>query len=124
MILVIALFFKQRHDFFKKVRDGSTAYSSSSSSSSQATHKPLFRTGASSKSDIKWDDIMDATRNLSEEFMIGSGGSGKIYKAELENGETVAVKKILWKDDLMSNKSFSREVKTLGIIKHRRILLS
>ncbi|CAN6878977.1 unnamed protein product [Brassica oleracea] len=29
MILVIALFFKQRHDFFKKVMDGSSEYSSS-----------------------------------------------------------------------------------------------
>ncbi|KAL0834435.1 hypothetical protein Bca101_086324 [Brassica carinata] len=59
---------------------------------------------------------MDATNNLSEEFMIGSGGSGQIYKAELENGETVAAKKILWKDDLMSNKSFSRESEGLNLL--------
>ncbi|MCI80565.1 LRR receptor-like serine/threonine-protein kinase, partial [Trifolium medium] len=26
---------------------------------------------------------MDATNNLNDDFMIGSGGSGKIYKAEL-----------------------------------------
>ncbi|KAG2238956.1 hypothetical protein Bca52824_089816 [Brassica carinata] len=56
--------------------------------------------------------------------MIGSGGFGKIHKApaELENGETVAVKKILLKDDLMSNKSFGREVKTPGRIKHRHLV--
>jgi serine/threonine protein kinase len=65
---------------------------------------------------------MEATHYLNEEFMIGSGGSGKVYKAELKNGETIAVKKILWKDDLMSNKSFNREVKTLGTIRHRHLV--
>lgn len=65
---------------------------------------------------------MKATKNLSDEFIIGSGGSGRIYKAELDSGETVAVKRILWKDDCLLNKSFVSEVKTLGGIKHRHLV--
>nr|KYP34130.1 LRR receptor-like serine/threonine-protein kinase GSO1 [Cajanus cajan] len=70
----------------------------------------------------EWEDIMDATNNLSDDFMIGSGGSGKIYKAELATGETVAVKKISTKDEFLLNKSFIREVKTLGRIRHRHLV--
>lgn len=75
------------------------------------------------KQDFRWEDIMEATNNLSSEFIIGTGGSGVIFKAELPNGETVAVKKISSKDDsLLANKSFVREVKTLGRIRHRHLV--
>ncbi|KAH0851370.1 LOW QUALITY PROTEIN: hypothetical protein HID58_094797, partial [Brassica napus] len=111
-VLVVVLFCKQSHDLLN------STFSSNASPSSQA---PLFRNGAAN-TDIKWEDIMEATHGLDDEFMIGSGGSGKVYKADLKNGETIAVKKILWKDDLMSNKSFNIEVKTLGTIRHRHLV--
>jgi hypothetical protein len=52
--------------------------------------------------------------DLDEDNVIGSGGSGKVYKATLENGDTVAIKK-LWtvKKDGSSRSSdhgFSAEV--------------
>ncbi|CAN1225761.1 LRR receptor-like serine/threonine-protein kinase GSO1 [Linum grandiflorum] len=65
---------------------------------------------------------MEATNHLSDEFVIGSGGSGTIYRAELASGEMVAVKRVPWKDELMFNKSFAREVKTLGRIRHRHLV--
>lgn len=65
---------------------------------------------------------MDATNNLSDEFIIGSGGSGTVYRVELPTGETVAVKKISLKDEYLLHKSFIREVKTLGRIKHRHLV--
>ncbi|RZC64946.1 hypothetical protein C5167_008638 [Papaver somniferum] len=66
----------------------------------------------------QWEDIMEATHDLSDEYIIGSGGFGTIYKAELPSGEIVAVKKILRKDDPFMDRSFAREIQTLGRIRH------
>ncbi|WOL02219.1 hypothetical protein Cni_G10938 [Canna indica] len=71
-------------------------------------------------------EILDC---LDEDNVIGSGGSGKVYKAVLSNGETVAVKK-LWgtskKDVENVNQStddgFEAEVATLGKIRHKNIV--
>ncbi|MFS8019207.1 putative protein kinase RLK-Pelle-LRR-XI-1 family [Helianthus anomalus] len=65
---------------------------------------------------------MEATNNLSDEFIIGSGGSETIYREEFVTGEIVAIKRIWWKDDVFLDKSFAREVKTIGRIKHKRLL--
>ncbi|KAJ7948367.1 Receptor-like protein kinase [Quillaja saponaria] len=65
---------------------------------------------------------------LSEDNVLGSGASGKVYKVVLSNGEIVAVKK-LWraskKDDgcVGSEKDeFDVEVETLGKIRHKNIV--
>ncbi|KAJ7961464.1 Receptor-like protein kinase [Quillaja saponaria] len=73
---------------------------------------------------------------LVESNMIGKGCSGIVYRAEMENGEVIAVKK-LWpttmaagydcqNDNLGINAgvrdSFSAEVKTLGSIRHKNIV--
>ncbi|KAI3851084.1 hypothetical protein MKX03_001087, partial [Papaver bracteatum] len=65
---------------------------------------------------------MEATHDLGDEYIIGSGGSGTIYKAELPSGEIVAVKKILQKDDLFMDSSFARKIRTLGRIKHMHLV--
>jgi Leucine-rich repeat (LRR) protein/tRNA A-37 threonylcarbamoyl transferase component Bud32 len=118
LALGLALFFKRRREFLKRVSEGNCICSSSSS---QAQRKTPFLRGTA-KRDYRWDDLMEATNNLSDEFIIGSGGSGTIYRAEFQSGETVAVKKILWKDEFLLNKSFAREVKTLGRIRHRNLV--
>jgi hypothetical protein len=117
LVLGVTLLLKHKQEF-RKASEVNCAYSSSSS---QAQRRLLFPNGAA-KRDFKWEDIMEATNHLSDEFIIGSGGSGKVYKAELPSGETVAVKKILWKEDLLLNKSFTREIKTLGRIRHRHLV--
>lgn len=76
-------------------------------------------------------EILDC---LDEDNVIGTGASGKVYKAVLSNGEAVAVKK-LWS---CSNKlvsggdiekgipefedGFEAEVETLGKIRHKNIV--
>ncbi|KAF4351829.1 hypothetical protein F8388_005107 [Cannabis sativa] len=60
---------------------------------------------------------------LTEDKLIGSGGSGRVYKVKLKTGETVAVKK-LWnvekKED--TDKIFESEIETLGRIRHGNIV--
>ncbi|XP_052183703.1 receptor-like protein kinase HSL1 [Diospyros lotus] len=75
-------------------------------------------------------EILDC---LGEDNLIGSGSSGKVYKAVLSNGETVAVKK-LWGGSKMVEESdgfekgqiqddgFEAEVDTLGKIRHKNIV--
>ncbi|WOL04949.1 hypothetical protein Cni_G13672 [Canna indica] len=94
----------------------------SSKCSSQA-YRELITKG-STWHELKWETIMEATSNLSDEFVVGSGGSGTVYKAELPTGEAVAVKKILHssRDSLLHDKSFLREIETLGRIKHRNLV--
>ncbi|KAJ8534602.1 hypothetical protein K7X08_016330 [Anisodus acutangulus] len=68
-------------------------------------------------------------RCLVESNVIGKGCSGVVYRAQLENGEAMAVKK-LWPTTLASQNfksggvrdSFSTEVKTLGSIRHKNIV--
>lgn len=74
-------------------------------------------------------EILDC---LDEDNVIGSGSSGKVYKAVLSNGEAVAVKK-LWGGSNKENEcgdvekgqiqdAFEAEVDTLGKIRHKNIV--
>uniref|UniRef100_A0A1D1YJL0 non-specific serine/threonine protein kinase n=1 Tax=Anthurium amnicola TaxID=1678845 RepID=A0A1D1YJL0_9ARAE len=70
---------------------------------------------------------------LDEDNLIGSGASGKVYKAVLSNGETVAVKK-LWgsskkgegdgadPENPTVGDAFEAEIATLGKIRHKNIV--
>ncbi|KAK1372428.1 Cysteine-rich receptor-like protein kinase 2 [Heracleum sosnowskyi] len=43
----------------------------------------------------KYNDLKSATRNFSEEYKIGEGGFGDIYKGIIEDGNIIAVKKLV-----------------------------
>ncbi|KAL4024701.1 receptor-like protein kinase 2 [Cucumis melo var. makuwa] len=71
-------------------------------------------------------------RSLIDSNVIGKGCSGVVYRADIGNGEIIAVKK-LWPtisaaaDGYIDDKpkvrdSFSTEVKTLGLIRHKNIV--
>ncbi|CAD5332710.1 unnamed protein product [Arabidopsis thaliana] len=67
----------------------------------------------------------DIVSNLMEHYVIGSGGSGKVYKIFVESsGQCVAVKRI-WdskKLDQKLEKEFIAEVEILGTIRHSNIV--
>ncbi|CAL5415118.1 unnamed protein product [Camellia sinensis] len=72
-------------------------------------------------------DIVEA---MVDKNIVGQGGSGTVYKIELNNREIVAVKK-LWsrrtkdyasEDQLVMEKELKTEVETLGSIRHKNIV--
>ncbi|CAK9867067.1 unnamed protein product [Sphagnum jensenii] len=72
--------------------------------------------------EISFNNIMEATQNLSSDYIIGIGGHGTVYKAIMFDGSVVAVKKIpLLQKDLQIHKSFLREINTIGNVKHRNL---
>jgi tRNA A-37 threonylcarbamoyl transferase component Bud32 len=72
--------------------------------------------------EISFTKIMEATQNLSDDYIIGTGGHATVYKAELKDGTIVAVKKIhLLEKDLRIQKRFLREINSIGNVKHRNL---
>ncbi|WOL14269.1 receptor-like protein kinase HSL1 [Canna indica] len=65
--------------------------------------------------EIDAEDVL----NLNEENLIGSGGTGKVYKLELKNRGTFAVKQL---HKGIETKVLVAEISILGSIRHRNIL--
>ena len=72
---------------------------------------------------ISFEEIMEATQNLSDTCIIGKGGHGTVYKATLTSGSPIVVKKIVSLDRNMHiYKSFLTEIETIGNAKHRNLV--
>jgi hypothetical protein len=60
---------------------------------------PVEKTGAFSvwgfDGKLAFEDIINATDNFDEKHCIGEGAYGRVYKATLQDGQVVAVKKLL-----------------------------
>ncbi|KAF8711555.1 hypothetical protein HU200_029000 [Digitaria exilis] len=70
---------------------------------------------------LAFEDIIRATENFSDSYIIGSGGFGTVYKVQLQGGRLVAVKKLHETEDI-SGESFMIEVEVLAKIRHRSIV--
>lgn len=70
---------------------------------------------------ISMPELLLATKNFSPDLIIGDGSFGLVYKAQLSNGETVAVKKLA-DDAFQGIREFRAEMETLGKIKHPNIV--
>ncbi|ERN14212.1 receptor-like protein kinase HSL1 [Amborella trichopoda] len=68
---------------------------------------------------LKEDEILSS---IDEANLIGSGGSGKVYKARLKCGEIVAVKRLFLTGKQDFDGGFQAEVETLGKIRHKNIV--
>ncbi|KAL6214491.1 hypothetical protein ACLB2K_013925 [Fragaria x ananassa] len=80
---------------------------------------------------FKFSEIVSATENFDEKYLIGSGGFGTVYKAVLGTGEVVAVKKMKKSVDSSDNipelnrQSFENEIRTLTElteVRHRNVI--
>ncbi|KAL0460410.1 UNVERIFIED_CONTAM: putative inactive leucine-rich repeat receptor-like protein kinase [Sesamum latifolium] len=90
-------------------------------------HKELFVSSVfqlsmfeKSISKMNLNDLMKATDSFSKENIIGTGRTGIIYKAVLEDGTSLMVKRL--QDTQHSEKEFISEMTTLGSVKHRNLV--
>ncbi|KAJ6967272.1 receptor kinase BRI1-like 3 [Populus alba x Populus x berolinensis] len=63
--------------------------------------------------------LLEATNGFSADSLIGSGGFGEVYKAQLKDGCVVAIKKLIHVTG-QGDREFMAEMETIGKIKHRK----
>ncbi|XP_047308824.1 probable receptor-like protein kinase At1g30570 [Impatiens glandulifera] len=77
-------------------------------------------TGGSSRH-FTLTEIKSATNNFDESLLLGVGGFGKVYKGELEEGITVAIKRANPQSE-QGLKEFQTEVEMLSRLRHRHLV--
>jgi hypothetical protein len=72
-----------------------------------------------------YENIIEATEQFDNKHLIGVGGHGSVYQAELATGQVVAVKKLhsLENGQVSNLKAFASEISALTEIRHRNITL-
>ncbi|KAL4364237.1 hypothetical protein GQ457_04G033720 [Hibiscus cannabinus] len=78
-------------------------------------------TFADAPNELNYDNVVRATGNFSLRNLIGRGGFGSTYKAELVPGHHVAVKK-LYIGRFQGIQQFDAEIRTLGRIRHKNLV--
>ncbi|TKW37962.1 hypothetical protein SEVIR_1G083600v4 [Setaria viridis] len=73
------------------------------------------------QNNLTFIDLVKATNNFDKENIIGCGGYGLVYKAELPNGSKVAIKK-LNSDMCLMDREFSAEVEALSMAQHDNLV--
>ncbi|KAL3677459.1 hypothetical protein R1sor_027407 [Riccia sorocarpa] len=70
---------------------------------------------------LAYFDLLVATDNFSDENIIGNGGYGVVYKAKLEDGSVVAIKKLI-DDGEKGDREFASEMLILGNVRHDNLV--
>ncbi|XP_061353015.1 MDIS1-interacting receptor like kinase 2-like [Gastrolobium bilobum] len=74
---------------------------------------------------VVYGDIMEATENFDDQYCIGEGALGKVYKAVMRGGQIFAVKKLKCDEDSLdieSIKAFESEIEAMSETRHRNIV--
>ncbi|KAF8678499.1 hypothetical protein HU200_046253 [Digitaria exilis] len=66
-------------------------------------------------------DLVLATNEFNNDYLIGSGGFGDVFKAQLKDGKIVAIKKLKHASG-QGDREFTAEMETIGRIKHRNLV--
>ncbi|KAJ7976306.1 LRR receptor-like kinase family protein [Quillaja saponaria] len=78
-------------------------------------------TFADAPAELNYDNLVRATGNFSIRNLIGTGGFGSTYKAELTPGFHVAVKRLSI-GRFQGIQQFDAEIRTLGRIRHKNLV--
>jgi serine/threonine protein kinase len=72
---------------------------------------------------LAFEDIIRATENFDNKYIIGEGGYGKVYKAQLQDGQLVAVKRLhSTEEESIDERRFNSEMEILVQIRQRSIV--
>ncbi|KAJ1409321.1 Serine/threonine-protein kinase, active site [Sesbania bispinosa] len=75
------------------------------------------------KEELTFQDVVEATENFHSKYIIGKGGSGTVYRADISTGHAIAIKKLMSSSDSIHvNGCFRAEILTLGKVRHRNIV--
>ncbi|KAM3295414.1 hypothetical protein ACQJBY_037981 [Aegilops geniculata] len=77
--------------------------------------------GNGEENKLKFSDILKATNNFDKENIIGCGGYGLVYKAELPGGSKLAIKK-LHDEMCLMEREFRAEVDALSMTQHQNLV--
>ncbi|KAI4980111.1 hypothetical protein ZWY2020_016864 [Hordeum vulgare] len=77
--------------------------------------------GNGEENKLKFSDILKATNNFDKENIIGCGGYGLVYKAELPDGSKLAIKK-LHDEMCLMEREFRAEVDALSMTQHQNLV--
>ncbi|KAG6395626.1 hypothetical protein SASPL_141749 [Salvia splendens] len=66
--------------------------------------------------------VMEATENLHEKYIVGRGAHGTVYKVALSPTKAYALKKLSFAGSKGGNASMVREIKTIGSVRHRNLV--
>ncbi|KEH18041.1 putative protein kinase RLK-Pelle-LRR-Xa family [Medicago truncatula] len=114
---VFMFFFVRRSAYRKKEEDPEGNKWARSLKGTKGIKVSLFE---KSISKMKLSDLMKATNNFSNINIIGTGRTGTVYKATLEDGTAFMVKRL--QESQHSEKEFMSEMATLGTVKHRNLV--
>lgn len=70
---------------------------------------------------LTFADLLEATNGFDNDSLVGSGGFGDVYKAQLKDGNVVAIKKLIHVSG-QGDREFTAEMETIGKIKHRNLV--
>ncbi|ONK59373.1 uncharacterized protein A4U43_C08F5770 [Asparagus officinalis] len=70
---------------------------------------------------LTFQDLLDATNGFHDDSLIGSGGFGDVYKAQLKDTSIVAIKKLIHISG-QGDREFTAEMETIGKVKHRNLV--
>ncbi|XP_004493090.1 LRR receptor-like serine/threonine-protein kinase RPK2 [Cicer arietinum] len=71
--------------------------------------------------ELSYESVVTATGNFSIRYLIGTGGFGSTYKADLSPGFLVAIKRLSI-GKFQGMQQFETEIRTLGRIRHKNLV--
>ncbi|KAK9944504.1 hypothetical protein M0R45_010068 [Rubus argutus] len=118
LVVIIALFFFMRRvSARKKEEDPEGNKWARSLKGTKGIKVSMFK---KSVSKMRLSDLMKATNNFSKDNIIGSGRTGTVYKAVLDDGTSLMVKRL--QESQHSEKEFLSEMSTLGSVEHHNLV--
>ncbi|XP_037445864.1 tyrosine-sulfated glycopeptide receptor 1-like [Triticum dicoccoides] len=105
----------------RRENNGDVEATSFYSSSEQTLVVMRMPQGKTEENKLKFADILKATNNFDKENIIGCGGYGLVYKAELPDGSKLAIKKLNG-DMCLMEREFSAEVDALSMAQHDNLV--